>query len=79
MYDSHLLHSRMMKDEASLKTFLGHMNAKAQFLKMGKTHYANPHGLSNKNNYSTCRDLVKLCEYAIQNKQFVEIVGTKQY
>jgi serine-type D-Ala-D-Ala carboxypeptidase (penicillin-binding protein 5/6) len=40
--------------------FVAMMNAKARQLKLGDTHFANPIGLDNEENYSTATDLVKL-------------------
>ncbi|MDR2008610.1 MAG: D-alanyl-D-alanine carboxypeptidase [Alphaproteobacteria bacterium] len=44
----------------SQKGFVDMMNAKAQELGLSGTHFANPHGLTDKNNYSTAYDLAKL-------------------
>lgn len=46
------------------------MNKLAECLKMKNTHFDNPHGLSNKNNYSTANDMVELCHYAMKNNKF---------
>jgi D-alanyl-D-alanine carboxypeptidase len=46
---------------------------------MEKTHYANSHGLSNCENKSCVFDLALLCEYAMNNKQFRDIVSCKVY
>ncbi|HWH95801.1 MAG TPA: D-alanyl-D-alanine carboxypeptidase family protein [Baekduia sp.] len=40
--------------------FVAMMNAKARQLRLTNTHYANPVGLDNSENYSTATDLVKL-------------------
>jgi D-alanyl-D-alanine carboxypeptidase (penicillin-binding protein 5/6) len=40
--------------------FVAMMNAKARQLKLSGTHFANPIGLDNEENYSTATDLVKL-------------------
>lgn len=55
------------------------MNRRAAYFGMSRTHYENPHGLSDKANYSTCSDIVKLCSQALQNRQFVQTVTTKEY
>jgi len=55
------------------------MNKKARLLGMGKTNYANSHGLANSMNKSCAYDLVLLCEYAMKNLQFKKIVSTKVY
>jgi D-alanyl-D-alanine carboxypeptidase len=43
------------------------MNAKARELNMGKTTYANSHGLVNQNNKSSAYDIAILCDYAMRN------------
>ena len=55
------------------------MNKTAQQLGMSQTKYENVHGLSNNLNTSTCIDLTKLIEHAMQNKSFKDIVKTKSY
>ena len=55
------------------------MNKKATELKMSKTKYANSHGLANEFNKSCCFDLALLCDYAMKNKIFGQIVGCKNY
>ena len=52
------------------------MNAKAAELGMKNTHFTNPHGLDNKDHYSSARDLSILGRYAMQNELFRTIVGT---
>lgn len=46
---------------------------------MQKTKYSNSHGLSNPDNRSCCFDLGILCEYAMNNTKFRDIVGRKVY
>lgn len=46
---------------------------------MTKTKYANSHGLSNQNNKSTAFDISLLCNYAIKNTVFKEIVSCCSY
>lgn len=55
------------------------MNNKAKKLGMQKTNYANSHGLVNSANKSCAYDIAILCEYAMSNKKFRNIVSTKQY
>jgi D-alanyl-D-alanine carboxypeptidase len=38
------------------------------------THFSNPHGLDQRNHYSTARDLVLIFKYAMNNPSFREIV-----
>ena len=53
------------------------MNDKARFLGLKDTHFANPHGLDSKENYSTASDLAKLGAYAMKNPVFAQTVSTK--
>lgn len=46
---------------------------------MEKTKYANSHGLSNSDNKSCPFDLALLCEYAMNNKRFRDIVSCRVY
>lgn len=42
------------------------------------TNFENPHGLYNQNHLTTAQDFAKITQYAIQNKTFKEIFGTKE-
>ncbi|WP_246483968.1 D-alanyl-D-alanine carboxypeptidase family protein [Heyndrickxia vini] len=42
------------------------------------THFVNPHGLFSKNHYTTSYDLAKITNYAMKNKTFRQIFGTKE-
>ncbi|MEH7096881.1 D-alanyl-D-alanine carboxypeptidase family protein [Neobacillus vireti] len=56
------------------------MNQKAREIGMYDTHFANPHGLDDhENHYSTAYDMAILMRYAMQNKTFQKISGTKVY
>lgn len=46
---------------------------------MLNTSWANPHGLSNKQNKTTIEDMCKLCKNALQNTEIRKIVNTKSY
>ena len=64
----------------SLEAFVSRMNAKAAELGMENTHFSNAHGLFADNNYTTCEDMAKLCEYAIETYPlFSEIVSKPNY
>lgn len=54
------------------------MNQKAQYLGMDSTHFANPNGMPNNNNYSSAADLIKLARYAMRDSMFASIVGTAE-
>jgi serine-type D-Ala-D-Ala carboxypeptidase (penicillin-binding protein 5/6) len=62
----------------SLDGFVYLMNQKAREIGMLNTHFANPHGLDDhENHYSTAYDMAILMRYAMQDKTFKEISGTK--
>ena len=46
---------------------------------MKNSNFANPHGLSNPENYSCAEDLGKLCTYAMKNSKFRTVVSTQLY
>jgi|SRR5579875_2458226 len=56
------------------------MNQKAREIGMFDTHFANPHGLDDhEDHYSTAYDMALLMRYAMKNKTFAKISGTKEY
>jgi len=59
-------------------SFYDLMNQKAQYLGMDSTHFANPNGMPNNNNYSSAADLIKLARYAMRDSAFASIVGTAE-
>lgn len=61
----------------SVPEFANMMNKKAEELGLTNTHFVTPHGLDNSEHYTTAEELAKLTDYALQNKKFAEIVGTK--
>ena len=62
-----------MCDEYS--DFIAMMNEKAEELGCENTHFADCIGLASNNHYTTPRDMVKICEYAMQFDKFRECVG----
>jgi D-alanyl-D-alanine carboxypeptidase len=54
------------------------MNKKAYEIGAYNTHFTNPHGLSDKNHYTTAHDLAKITAYAMKNTIFCEIAATKK-
>ena len=58
--------------------FCDMMNEKAAYLGMTHTHFANPNGMPNLNNYSTASDLVRLSRYCMRDSLFAAIVGTAE-
>lgn len=61
----------------SVEAFVGRMNETAQRLSLSNTHFANPNGLDDENNYSTAHDLAFLTRYALKNPDFLQIVSTR--
>ena len=59
-------------------TFCNMMNQKAQYLGMDSTHFANPNGMPNNDNYSCARDLIRLSRYCMCDSAFAQIVGTTE-
>lgn len=55
--------------------FIDMMNAKAKELGCENTNFKDPVGLSSSDHYTTPRDMVKICEYAMQFDKFREIVA----
>ena len=59
--------------------FVTLMNDKANQLGLKDTHYESPHGLDSDNHYTTAYELAVLTDYALKNKTFLQIVGTRNY
>lgn len=59
--------------------FIASMNAKAKKLGMKNTNFENPMGFDAPNHKTTASDLMKLTEYAINNKTFNSIVNLRSY
>ena len=59
-------------------TFYDMMNQKAQYLGMDSTHFANPNGMPNNDNYSCASDLIRLSRYCLCDSLFADIVGTAE-
>ena len=63
----------------SILEFSNLMNKKAKELGLNNSHFESPHGLDSDNHYTTAYELALLSDYALQNKTFLNIVGTKNY
>ena len=63
----------------SEKKFVELMNFKAKEIGLNETHFANPVGLFDADNYSSASDMAKLLIYALKNEKFKEIFTTKEY
>ena len=63
----------------SVEEFAKMMNKKARELGMTDSNFENPHGVDTDGHVVTARDMSKLTLYAIQNEDFMEIVGKETY
>ena len=54
------------------------MNKKADELGLSDTSFKNPNGLYEEGHFTTAHDLARLTQYAMRNKDFREIVSTKE-
>jgi D-alanyl-D-alanine carboxypeptidase len=62
----------------SVRAFVRQMNAEARKLGLRDTHYSNPSGVRDRDNYSTPWDLAALTRYAFRNPRFDRLVKTKR-
>ncbi len=62
----------------SVNAFVEEMNAKAAELGCADTHFRDPVGLTSGTHYTTCRDMVKICQYAMTFEKFREIVALNE-
>lgn len=63
----------------SVEGFAKKMNELAINIGAKNSNFANPHGLDNKNHYTTAYDLALISAYALNNPKFKEIVSTKTH
>ncbi len=63
----------------SRSDFVAMMNQKAQELGAVSTHYVNPHGLHDEDQYTTAQDMYLIAKYAMQIPGFMEIATTNSY
>jgi len=61
----------------SVENFCEMMNALAKKVGADNSHFVNPHGLDAEGHYTTAHDLAVITAYALENKDFAEIVSTK--
>jgi D-alanyl-D-alanine carboxypeptidase (penicillin-binding protein 5/6) len=62
---------------SSVDAFGERMTTRAHLLGATRTHFVNPHGLTQDGHYSTVRDLATIFRYALAVPKFREILGTK--
>jgi len=63
----------------SVEGFAELMNDRAREMGTQNTHFVNPHGMPDKNHYTTARDLALIGQQAMQNITFRRIVRTLNY
>lgn len=59
--------------------FVSAMNEKAAFLGLTDTHFANPEGFDDPNNYSSVKDLAVLSHYALTQYPLIAAIAQKDY
>ncbi len=62
-----------------IPTFVKMMNERAEEIGCTDTRFENPTGVDNDNQYTTARDMVKICRYAMGTPLFSKIVSTPSY
>ena len=63
----------------SQQAFVTEMNRYAAELGCTGTNFTNVHGLYDKNQYTTARDMARILVKAIQNEEFCKVFGAKYY
>lgn len=63
----------------NIDSFVLLMNDKVNELGLTNTHFTNTTGLHNPNQYSTCKDIAKICATAVQYDAIKEILQAKTY
>ena len=59
-----------------VESFVSLMNARAEELGLLNTHFVNPHGLDDKEHYTTARELALIAAEALKNENFKKISST---
>ena len=63
----------------SVEGFSKLMNQKAKEMGLVNSHFVTPHGLDEKEHYTTAYELACMADYALKIPKFKEIVGSKSY
>lgn len=63
----------------TVENFANMMNETAKNIGVSNSNFVTPHGLDNKNHYTTAYDLAYITAYSLSNPIFKEIVSTKQH
>lgn len=64
--------------ENSIENFVDMMNQKVTELNCENTHFENPDGIYHENQYSTTSDMYKICKFAINFSDFLDIVNQSE-
>ena len=59
--------------------FIKLMNEKAKALGCKNTNFKNPHGLHDKDQYTTAEDMLKIARYAMTTPYFTDVTNTAEY
>ncbi len=65
--------------EGDISAFVEKMNQKAAEIGLSATHFTNPTGMYDKDQYTTARDMAILTEYALDTPNFDKICSTYMY
>lgn len=63
----------------TVEGFAKKMNAKAKEIGLTSTNFVTPNGLDSDKHYTTAKELCILAAYAIQNKEFLDIIQTPSH
>jgi serine-type D-Ala-D-Ala carboxypeptidase (penicillin-binding protein 5/6) len=63
-------------DARTVPRFVARMNKRARRLRLRCTHFATPHGLQDRENYSCARDLAELARADLANRRVARIAAT---
>lgn len=62
-----------------MDSFVAEMNETAQRIGCKNTHFSNPNGVKNENNYTTAADFILIAKACYSNGQLTKIAGTPSY
>ncbi|MCL1802148.1 MAG: D-alanyl-D-alanine carboxypeptidase [Eubacteriaceae bacterium] len=65
--------------DGTMEKFVDRMNAYVKKLGLENTNFANPHGLTAENHYSTAYDLAYIMATAIENETFLKMVSSQTW
>ena len=63
----------------SVEEFANLMNKKAQDLGLNNTHFVTPHGLDEKEHYTTAYELAIIADYALNIDKIAQVIRTREY